>query len=578
MQKLFEKNLKFFYENLPKYYQLITSIKKRNFLIKNDNLYFNNTPVYPNSISTDSKAIATSPLTNPLWKKEFFIKPQKWDEKKFYKTGKIINSFIQEKENYAFDSDFLPTTMLFGLLSGAHLEILQNNYYFQSLFIYEPNPEFFAISLYFVDYEKLYKKLDKRLFLWIGGEIDYFAIEKFFYERIVTSSFLNIYYKAYNHPLIDDAIIKFSNIQASKLRGWGTYEDEMIGINNHKKNINNFPLLSKKEKINAPFCVIANGKSLEKSIDFIKKNQNSMILVSVGTALKPLLKHNITPDFHIEQERIEILPEVLKDTLPNFNGYFVGASVVRNEVFNMAKNPLMFIREAFSLEECYPSLHGSSPIVGNAGFAFAANYTDTIYLCGMDLGFKIGEKKHASGSFYDSRDDIAKDGIKIKGNFEEYVYTDSLYLSSKDKIEKMIKLLNLKVYNLSDGAYINGSIPLKDATLNSIDKNKITPKILKTFSNKNFNECNVELNSLINALKKAFLLKVSNQKELTGMVDFIEDMIKEYAKIDKKAFTLIKGSLFHILINFYANSFSLNLKEIKKAQNTISENLDIFSK
>ena len=576
MQRLFEKNLKFFYENLPQYYKLITSIKNRNFLIKNDNLYHNNAPVYPDSISKDSRLIASNPLNNPLWQKEFFINPQKWDEEKFYKTGKIINSFLKEKSSYSFDSDFLPTTMLFGLLSGAHLELLQNRYHFQSLFVYEPNPEFFAISAYFVDYEKLYKKLDKRLFLWIGGEIDYFAIEKFFYERIVTSSFLNIYYKAYEHPLINDAISKFSNIQASKLRGWGTYEDEIIGINNHKKNINRYPLLSKKLKTKAPFCVIANGKSLENSIEFIKKNEGSMVLVSVGTALKPLLKHGIQPDFHIEQERIEILPEVLKDTLPEFNGYFVGASVVREEVFKMAKKPLMFIREAFSLEECYPSLLGSSPIVGNAGFAFAANFTDTIYLCGMDLGFKIGEKKHASGSFYDSTDDVAKDGIKIKGNFGNFVYTDSLYLSSKDKIEKMIKLLNLKVYNLSDGAYIEGSTPLKDADLPKTDKE--IEKILTAFSDKKFSPCEVNLKPLVNAVKKAILLNISNQKELTGAVDFIEDLIKEYAKIDKKAFTLIKGSLFHILINFYANAFAMESKEIKQAQETISEKLDIFNR
>ncbi|NPA87548.1 MAG: motility associated factor glycosyltransferase family protein [Epsilonproteobacteria bacterium] len=575
MQKLFEKNLKFFYENIPSYYKLITSIKKRNFQIKNDNLYHNGNPVYPNSITIDSKTISTNPLKNPLWEKSFFINPDFWDEKEFYATGKVINSFMSKEKNYAFESDFLPTTILFGLLSGKHLQNLVEKYYFQSLFIYEPNPEFFAISLYFVDYEKLYTKLDKRLFLWIGGEIDYFAIEKFFYERVVTSSFLNIYYKAYEHPLINDAIAKFSNIQASKLRGWGTYEDEMKGIKKHKKNINKYPILEEKRKINAPICVIANGKSLEDSIEFIKKNRDSIILVSVGTAIKPLLKHDIQPDFHIEQERIDILPDVLKDTLPFFNGYFLGASVVDEKVFKMAKKPLMFIREAFTLEDCYKPLIGSSPIVGNAGFAFAANFTDEIYLCGMDLGFKIGQKKHASGSFYDDRDDTAKSGIKIKGNFDEYVYTDSLFLSSKDKIEKMIEMFNLKVYNLSKGAYIKGAQPLKDKNLPKIDKEKVISQMLKAFKTKKYPPCNVDTKPLIKALKEAFKLKISNQKELTGAVDFIEDLVKEYAKIDKKTFTLLKGSIFHILINFYALSFS---KDPKEMQETISENLDVFSK
>ena len=40
----------------------------------------------------------------------------------------------------------------------------------------------------------------------------------------------------------------------------------------------------------------------------------------------------------------------------------------------------------------------------------------------------------------------------------------------------MIKALNLTVYNLSDGAYIENSIPLKDKTLPTIEKNKLINK------------------------------------------------------------------------------------------------------
>ncbi|WP_457559856.1 motility associated factor glycosyltransferase family protein [Caminibacter sp.] len=570
MQKLFEKNLKFFYKNIPAYYKLIANIKKRNYLIKNDNIIdLKGNFLYPNSISKDSATIAQNPINNPLWKKHFFFKTKNWDEKEFYITGKIINSFITEKERYFFDDDFLPTTVIFGLISGKFLEILRQNYTFQSLFIYEPNPEFFAISLYFIDYEKLYKKYNERLFLWVGGEIEYLAIEKFFYERVVSSSFINIFYEAYSHPLIEDAKNKFLNIQASKLRGWGTFEDEIKGIKNHFQNINRYPLFQKGKKLNIPFCIVANGKSLEKNISFIKKNKDSMIIVSVGTAIKPLLKAGIESDFHIEQERIPVLIEALKDVLPNYKGFFLGASVVNPEVFKMAKNPLMYIREAFSLENELPVLKGSSPIVGNSGFAFASEFTPEIYLCGMDLGFRLNEKKHANGSFYDSRDDMAKNGIKIKGNFSDDIYTDSLLLSSKQNIERMIKEKNLKVYNLSDGAYIEGSIPLKDKKLPKSDKEKYKKEMLSSFSNEKTNTKLPDIENLLKAVQKALEMPVKNQKELTGIVDFIEDMLKEYAKKDKNTFNLIRGSIFHILINFYAESF--------KNTNPKVENLNQFA-
>ncbi len=570
MQKLFEKNISFFYNNLPEYYKLITSVKQKNYTVKSDNIYNKNgNKIYPHSIEEDSKTIASNPINNPLWEKQFFIKPQKWNQEEFFATGKIINSFITEKENYYFDDDFLPTTLIFGLLSGKFLDILKEKYYFQSLFIYEPNPEFFAVSLYFVDYEKLYKKLNNRLFLWIGGEIDYYAIEKFFYERVVSSSFINIVYQAYSHPLIEDAKRKFSNIQSSKLRGWGTFEDELKGIKNHLKNINRYPLLNKKKKLNTPFCIVANGKSLEKNIEFIKKNRDSMIIVSVGTALKPLLKAGIESDFHIEQERIDILKEALKDVLKDYKGYFVGASVVKNEIFQMAKNPLMYIREAFTLEENLPVLTGSSPIVGNAGVAFAANFTDEIYLCGMDLGFRLNSQKHASGSFYDDRNDKTKNGIKTKGNFSDDIYTDSLLLSSKDKIEKMIELMDLKIYNLSDGAYIKNSIPLKDKIMPEINKTEIKKEILSSFEKEKITVNLPEINPLLKALEEAFKLDTKTQKELTGTVDFIEDMIKEYGKKNKSTYNLLRGSLFHIMIHYYAEKF--------KGTDVKIENLDIFS-
>ncbi len=578
MQKLFEKNLNFFYRNLPHYYNLITSIKTRNFKILNNNIFFQNKPIYKNDIYTDSKIIAKNPINNPLWKKNFFIKPQKWNEEEFYITGKIINSFLSDNNKYYFDNDFLPTTILFGLLSGKHLDLIREKYNLQSLFIYEPNSELFAISLYFVDYEQLYQKYNDRLFLWIGGEIDYFAIEKFFYERVITSSFLNIYYKAYNHPLLDDAINKFQTIQASKLRGWGTFEDEIKGIKNHLQNINKYPLLESFEKTNAPFCIVANGKSLEKNIDFIKKNQESMIIISVGTAIKPLIKAGIESDFHFEQERIDILVDALKDILPNYNGYFVGASVVNNKVFKMAKNPLMYIREAFSLEKDYTPLIGSSPIVGNAGFSFASFFAKEIYLCGMDLGFRLGDKKHSKNSFYDERDDIAKNGIKIEGNFSNDIYTDSLLLSSKQKIEKMIEKYNLKVFNLSDGALIKGAVPLKDKKLPKINKEVIKKKILTHFKKTNYKKPNLNAANILKALKKAFNLPAKNQKELTGKIDFIEDLLKEYSKIDPNIFNLLKGSIFHIAINYYAEYFKDNDKkeEIIKRLDKFNDYLKIL--
>jgi len=580
MHKLFEKNIKFFYENLPEYYNLVKKIKKRNYKIIDNNIIniYTNEKIYPNSIDSDSIQIAKQPTHNNLWEKKFFtITPVKWNEKDFPNTGKAINSLIKKAESFNsydeksffFDKNFLPTTAIFGLLSGKHLDILAKNNLFHSLFVYEPNPEFFAISLYFVDYENIYNKIGDRFFLWVNGALDYYAVEKFFYERVITSSFLNLIYTSYNHPLIEDAKEKFEQIRVAKFRGWGTFEDEMKGIKNHLKNINKYPTFTKGEKLNIPFCVVANGKSLEKCMPFIKENQNSMIIVSVGTALNPLLKAGIESDFHIEQERVDLLKDILKEPLKNYNGYFLGSSVVNPKVFTYAKNPLMYIREGFTLTD-KNFLIGSSPIVGNSGFAFAAMYTNEIYLCGMDLGFRLGEKKHPKNSFYDDKNDTAKSGIKIKGNFSNDIYTDSLLLSSKRNIENMIKAFKLDVYNLSDGAYIEYSKPLKNKILPQIKKGKYINKIISTFSTSSIQTPHLDILQILELLEKSLKHNTESIKELTGLIDYIEDVLKY---INTPEIKILKGSMYHFLFHIYLlahkvskKDFNAFLKDIKLKQ------------
>jgi len=431
-----------------------------------------------------------------------------------------------------------------------------------------------------MDLEEIYSKLSERFFIQIGGELRFEIVEKFFKERVVTSSFMQLELTTYNHPIIENAKQKIKEYSQVNIRGWGTYEDEIKGIKNHQKNINKYPLLKDSIDLNIPFCVVANGKSLEEKIDFIKKNRDSMIIISVGTSLKVLLNEGIESDFHIEQERTDFLVEVLKDVLPKFNGYFLGANVVNPKVFEIAKNPLMYIRESFTFEKYYPKpLIFSSPIVGNTGVSFAANFTKEIYLVGMDLGYKKGEKKHAKGSIYDDFDDVAKDGIEVKGNFEEKIYTDSLLLSSKIAIEKLIKTKNLTIYNLSHGAYIENSIPLKDKNLPKIDKEKYKKLILKAFTTQKYSQKNPDMLPLLKAISKSFHLPMDDYKQIIGLVDFIEDLMTDYMKKDESTYKLLRGSMWHILLHFIILSHKLeNKKDIKKLAKIIKKEIFEFER
>jgi len=588
MNNLFSKNLQYFYNEIPKYYELIKSIKTRRFQIINEN-GFNildtetNSYFYPfedgkHLMQEVSELYANNPMKNDLWTKYFLTKElYKYDEKILPITSPIVNKIIDVAKDsehftdgYYYDKNFLYTTSIFGIGSGLHIEYLIEKYNFQSLFIYEPEPELFAISCYFVDWQKAFEKLDDRLYLFIKGHIDTKILKRFYDSKVVTSNFLRLEFTTYNSPKIENAKNEFYLANISNKRGWGSFEDEMVGFKNHLKNINkNIPILYKTSKIDAPVCVVANGSSLENDIEWIKQNQKNMIIISVGTSIRPLLKAGIHSDFHIEIERMPKLVEILKPSLEEYKGYFVGASVIDSEHFKIAKKPLMFVRDASSTTGISNYfLNFCSPMVGNTGFSFAAHLSDEIYMCGFDVGFHKNKRVHASGSYYDDLNDT-KEGSPVKGNFTKEVLSDDLLNLSRQNLEMTVALLQpKKVYNLSDGAFINGAIPKhsSEITLKPLNKDKYIEKIVHNFKIDKIKT--LDYSGFLKLYQEKIIelldIEVKSKKELTEVIDLVNDYTLAFLRYEPAVGTLMKGTIWHILNAIYISLHKTSLEEYPK--------------
>jgi len=598
MQELFAKNLQYFYNNIPLFYNLIKNLKTRRFQIKNNNIFdtHTNTFFYPmennKSLMYDiNKLYANNPMQNDLWKKYFLTKDLPYyDEDILPITSKICNKIINTAKNskyfntdgYYYDKNFLYTTTIFGLGSGLHLEYLTQNYDFQSLFVYEPEPEFFAISCYFVDYERIYNTLGDKFYLFIKGNIDTKVLKRFYDTRIVSSNFLRLEFTTYESDKINNAKQEFNLANVSNKRGWGSFEDESVGFKNHLENINSdIKLLSKTSKINAPICVVANGASLNNEINWLKQNQENMIIVSVGTSIRPLLKAGIHSDFHIEIERMEKLVEILKPSLEKYNGYFVGASVINPKHFKIAKNPLMFVRDASSTTGISNfHLNFCSPMVGNTGFSFATHFSDEVYMVGFDVGFKKNKKIHADGSYYDDKKDT-DEGHPVKGNFSNDIYSNDLLNLSRQNLEMTIALLKpKKVFNLSDGAYINGAIPKKSDSihLSKIDKNQFIKQIISNFKKENIKLLNysgfLELykNKIIELLDK----KPQNKQELTQIIDLVNDYTLAFYNYEPAIGTLMRGTIWHILNAIYLALHKCSLEDYPKMIKILKQDINKY--
>ncbi|MWV61404.1 DUF115 domain-containing protein [Helicobacter saguini] len=248
-------------------------------------------------------------------------------------------------ESYA-DSKFLPLTCIYGLLGGIFLQdLLEQGYHFHSLIIYEDDIDLFRISLYFLDFSLLFSRCGsdfvKNSTLIMISQVNTDIISSLIRKIRVTFSLTSISLKQYeskNVTLLQEFIAKE---RAAILRGWGSFEDEMIGFKNALVNLKNCHLLdSNIKRCNAPICVVGNGPSLDLNLDFIKKNADKMIIFSCGTALKVLRHHGIKPDFQIEIERISYLGDVLRqenlDDIPLIFGQMTNCDAVNLSVESFA--------------------------------------------------------------------------------------------------------------------------------------------------------------------------------------------------------------------------------------------------
>lgn len=582
----FVKNMEYFRESSPNLFDALKNEPSEYNLLINDsginiiNLETNNL-VYPledgiSSMFRVNKELAQNPLRNEKWNlKSNGIYLDKMDTKHLSITGEACNGFIDllfkhgGKKDYFLSKDFLPCTTIFGLLGGMFLEFMrEKNVFFHSLLIYEENVDMFRISCYFVDYPALFSQVTQgACFLFVKDLINRFFIRSFFAKQKITNNFLRLELKLYDGLKIDSALQIINEEYASNSRGWGSFEDEMIGIENTIQNLpskkqKNYFLYNPK-KIDMPICVVGNGASLDSNLEFLKINQDRMIIFSCGTAIAPLKAAGIKIDFQIEIERVDYLDDYLKPSLDKTA--LLCGNMVNPKVLNLAKERYLFMRGGSASGYMFKSpfvIEFCAPFVGNAGFALACQLSNEIVMCGLDCGIIKGGTKHASNSAYgiEKPFEISKNALRVRGNFDAEVYSDALQLLSAQVMAQTIKVLNPQiVLNLGNGAYIEGARPTKENefSLANNKKSKFVKQIKSYFSNNKgiiFSDYREDfyLSEIIeykNQIESILNEDINDKKELYKWVDMVFEMSAKKSQKSPYVGILFEGSLAHICQN-----------------------------
>lgn len=273
--------------------------------------------------------------------------------------------------------------------------------------------------------------------------------------------------------MIKGAIINFTDVNGSNF------------LNNVTYLYNNYTTYQLKDLLpeNTPSIIVAAGPSLNKNIMDLKLAKNKACIIATDTALKPLLNHDIRPDFVVivDGKKPGILFEhKLLSEIP-----MVMSTVVSKEPVNMHKGKKFFswdgtvyVQELFEVAKEnseYPDRIniGELPTGGSVAttaYSFAKLLgSKTIILIGQDLAF-TGNKTHADGTFKDKMEeiDIGKgEYIEVEDIYGNMVYTRADYKFYLDWFNEEIPASkDIRVIDATEGgAKITGTeiLTLKEA-------------------------------------------------------------------------------------------------------------------
>ncbi|WP_339724850.1 6-hydroxymethylpterin diphosphokinase MptE-like protein [uncultured Paraglaciecola sp.] len=519
----------------------------------------------------------------------------------------------------------VPSIIMFGLGVGYQLEKLLEEHTVEKLFICEPNPDFFYASLFAIDWQKLFETVENsetRIYLNIGDDgsnlfrdllSQFYAIGPY----LLNSTY---FYQSYYNASLNSAISQLRE-QLQVVISMGEYFDHAYyGIAHTKEGMRRkIPILTANpasklsyDDKEVPIFIVGNGPSLDSSIDAIKEWQGQAIVVSCGTTLQALHRHGITPDFHaeIEQNRstfdwavlIGDLDYLKKITLISCNGIHPDTCDLYKDVLIAFKEGESSTVSALSVlgRQNFEVLQNSFPTVSNfVCDLFSTIGFTSIYLIGVDLGFVDVKHHHSKLSGYYQQDgqetydytDSANTSLIVPGNFRPKVNTKHEFKVSRQIIEQVTsgKPKDQAFYNCSDGAKIQGTLPLRpDELLIMASKPQQAKALdkLKTviFSNKDLGHYIQRFNQifsqqvLMEELKAFEILlknKVRHKDELEKIINKQKEMLfSSYKNGNSLLFYYLYGT-----VN-YTNAVFVKLglnTELLKPDSTVHKCIDLWA-
>lgn len=498
-----------------------------------------------------------------------------------------------------------------GTLLGRHIPRILNKTKAKNLFICEQNLEIFRLSLFVVDYSALATSANT-LVLSIMDEVDDFNSK--FKAFLQTESFNNgcVKYVStdYNVANFFDPIMDMLSVEKSTVFNHHLLLDNVTKLSFNRfykyKILNNyFPNNDCNIFDNKPVLYLGAGPSLSKNIEWIHKNKDKFIIVSIAATINLLIAHDIIPDIVVTLDpQFEILDKIhfSNEIIPKIKNTLIFASMNTDQrILDKLNQENLYLYEV--IQSILPTSSVNSALtVGETGASLLLNFgVKELYLIGLDLSLNQETGETHSSDYITSKFNIENielaieknsfslkdDLVYIKGNQKEKVITSRIFNASVNIFSRTIidtKKESQNIYNLSNnGAYFANTIPMivediKSKNLDFIekeDKNRILNSF-NTLSIKNINKKTLDfLEEEINYLEhmKDDILKTKD-KSVKNFNDFNTRYNQIYKflvnpKIKTAFIRNIAFAYFNAIMPYLYYYF--NNKKIKKENKKLNE-------
>jgi hypothetical protein len=370
--------------------------------------------------------------------------------------------------------------VVFGLGLGHHVLDLVRRTEARWLIIVEPTLELIKHSFEAVDWAALLKQFDAQ-----GGGV-YLVTDPDPAQMVhgIISSvsehgipFIDGAWVFVHYPLwsFTEARSKLHDAAQYAFVNRGFFEDEIKMMTNAVANFTAAPfwILEGRARLRRPetAAIVGAGPSLDEAIPTLHRIRDRVVLFSGGTALRPLLRNGIVPDFHCELENVPVVVDVLKEAakygdLSQIR--LIASATVDPRVPPMFKESYFFFRDSVSSTMLLAGdlcvLPGAAPTCVNSAMtaATALGFTE-IALFGTDCGKRVDAPDHASDTVYGAGGIVkARDKfpLEVEGNFGGVAKTDWVYDACRRMLGEVIRVFGVSPINASDGALIPGARPV----------------------------------------------------------------------------------------------------------------------